>query len=159
MQSDLVYLGNEKEFNFKKVEGLIITFAGIGKEIYLRKLSFEKYKKISLSLIFKDTSISKYCEISEKGVIIFGQTIIKSFTTIEENIFINSGTIIGHHVKIKKNTVISIGVIIGGRATIGEEVFIGMGAKIFQGVKIGKGSIIGAGVIVRKDIPNYSKIY
>ena len=158
-QTDLNYLGNEKNFNFKNIDGLVITFAGLGRNIKSRKLAFEKYKKNSISLLFKNASISNYCNVSDKGVVIFGQTVVKSFCKIEENIFINSGTIIGHHVEIKKNTVISIGVFIGGGAIIGEEVFIGMGARIFQKVKIGKGSIIGAGVIVRKDIPDYSKIY
>ena len=158
-QLDLNYIGTEKDLDLTTLEGLIITFAGIGKNINARKLAYEKYKNYSPSLLFKDSSISKSCKISDKGVIIFGQTVIKSFTNIQDNVFVNSGTIIGHHVEIKKNTVISLGVLIGGRATIGEEVFIGMGAKIFQGIKIGKGAIIAAGAIVRKDVPEYSKFY
>ena len=154
---DLNYLGTEKDFNTKDIDGLIITFAGLGKDIINRKIAFEKYSRKTISLIFKTSSISKYAKISASGVIIFVNTVIKSFTNIHENVFINSGCIIGHHVLINKNSVISLGVIIGGKTTIEEEVFIGMGARIFQGLTIGKGSIIGAGAIVRKSLPPNSR--
>ena len=156
--TDLNYLGTESDLDIGSLDGLVITFAGIGRTIALRKAAFEKYKQIALSLFFKESLISKYSQISKKGVIIFGSTVVKSFTNIEDNVFINSGAIIGHHVNIKRNCVISLGVIIGGKSTIEEEVFIGMGARIFQGVKIGKCSIIGSGVIVRKDLPPNSKV-
>ena len=152
------YLGTEADLDMSSLDGLIITFAGIGRTIASRKAAFEKYNQRALSLFFKESLISKYSQISKKGVIIFGSTVVKSFTNIEDNVFINSGSIIGHHVNIKRNCVISLGVIIGGKSTIEEEVFIGMGARIFQGVKIGKCSIIGSGVIVRKDLPPNSKV-
>ena len=154
----LKYLGSEDEFNYSTLDGLIITFAGLGEKIKARKLTFKRHSEIIPSIIFKKSSISKFSNISKKGVMIFGSTVLKSFCNIEDNVFINSGTIIGHHVTIKKHSVISIGVLIGGRVTIEEDVFIGMGAKIFQNVCIGRGSIIGAGVIVRKDLKPYSKV-
>ena len=52
-QSDLKYVGTEKDYDFRNTDGLIITFAGVGNKINSRKLAFEKYKNYSPSLIFK----------------------------------------------------------------------------------------------------------
>ena len=155
----LNYLGNDKTFEKTNKYRTLITFAGIGKEINLRKKIFDLYKSSCISFVFPNTSISKFSKISSKGVLIFGNCTVKSFSIIEDNVFINTGTIIGHHSVIKKNTVISIGVKIGGNVNIGEEVFIGMGAMIFQNIKIGRGAIIGAGAIIRKDVPINGRVF
>tara|TARA_Y100000589_G_C26975089_1_gene556183 strand:- start:192 stop:794 length:603 start_codon:yes stop_codon:yes gene_type:complete len=155
----LNYLGNDRTFASNNKFSTLITFAGIGKEIDLRKKIFDIYKSSCISFIFPNTSISEFSDISGKGVLIFGNCTIKSFSNIEENVFINTGTIIGHHSIIRKNTVISIGVRIGGNVNIGEEVFIGMGAMIFQSINIGRGAIIGAGAIVRKDVPINGRVF
>ncbi len=155
----LNYLGNDKSFKNSNRFNTIITFAGIGKKIDLRKSIFKIYKNSCMSFVFPNTSTSKYSKISSKGVIIFGNCTIKSFAIIEENVFINTGAIIGHHSVIKKNTVISIGVRIGGNVNIGEGVFIGMGAMIFQNINIGSGAIIGAGAVIRKDVPINGRVF
>ena len=91
------YLGNDKTFaNLNKCNTLI-TFAGIGREIALRKKIFDNYKDSCITFIFPNTSISKFSIISSKGVLIFGNCTLKSFSKIEENVFINTATIIGHH--------------------------------------------------------------
>ena len=153
------YLGNDKSFSNSSKCSTLITFAGIGKDIEFRKKVFDMYKISCVSFVFPNTSISKFADISSKGVLIFGNCTIKSFSIIKENVFINTGTIIGHHSVVGENTVISIGVKIGGNVNIGEEVFIGMGAMIFQNINIGKGAIIGAGQIIRKDVPINGRIF
>jgi len=154
---NLEYLGND-DVKLSENDLVIITFAGIGKGIALRRKFFNIYKKYCISLIFPNCSVSKFSKISNKGVLICGSSLIKSCVSIEENVFINSGTIIGHHTIVKSNSVISLGVLIGGNVCIEENVFIGMGARIFQGVTIGKDSIVGAGCIIRKDLEPNSRI-
>tara|TARA_A100001035_G_C27536966_1_gene387882 strand:- start:40 stop:642 length:603 start_codon:yes stop_codon:yes gene_type:complete len=153
------YLGNDETFkNLNNLE-TIITFSGIGKGISLRKKIFTHYQDSCISFIFPKTTISKFANISSRGVLIFGNCTVKAYSEIHDNVFINSGTIIGHHCILRKNTVISIGVKIGGNVDIGEEVFIGMGAMVFQNVNVGKGAIIGAGAVVRKDVPPNGRIF
>ncbi len=152
------YLGNDQNFKKSPHQNYLITVAGIGKRIELRKKLFLLYKEKCFSFTFPDSKISKFAEISNYGVLIFGSTTIKSFCKIMDNVVINTGTIIGHHTTIKSNTVISINVKIGGNVFIDEDVFIGMGAMIFEGVTIAKGSIIGAGKIIRKSTSDYEKV-
>ena len=161
---------NGQTINFERLEFLgdallasivaeyLFEYYPNAKEGELTKLRAKIVSRSKLNEIGKQMDLFKFAKISDKGVLIFGSALVKSFCILEENVFINAGTIIGHHVTIKKNTVISLGVLIGGRVVIEEEVFIGMGAKIFQNVRIGKGSIIGAGVIVRKNMPPFSRV-
>ena len=143
---DIKYLGSDKDFKKLNKKNLLITFAGVGRNIVLRKKIFELYKDYCITFLFPESTVSGFAKISSKGVLIFGNTTIKAFCEIKDNVFINTGTIIGHHTIIKNNCVISIGVMIGGNVIIEEDVFIGMGAMIFQNITIGKGSIIGAGL-------------
>ncbi len=152
------YFGNDQEYKNKNNKNSLITFAGVGKSIKLRKKAFLLYKETCFSFTFPDSKISNFAQISPNGVLIFGSTTIKSFCNIMDNVFINTGSIIGHHTSIKSNTVISTNVKIGGNVIIEEDVFIGMGAMIFEDLTIGKGSIIGAGKVIRKNISPNEKV-
>lgn len=153
------YLGDDEDILQSSPVNCLVTIAGVGKAIEKRKALFKMYNDKNMSFIFPDASVSSFADISSKGVLIFGNTTIKSFCKVKDNVFINTGTVIGHHTVINSNSVISIGVLIGGNVAIEEDVFIGMGAKIFEGVTISKGSIIGAGALVRKSVPINSKIF
>ena len=79
--------------------------------------------------------------------------IVKSYSTIEENVIVNTSAIVDHDCLIQEFSHISPGAILAGNVTIGPNSWIGIGARIIRGVTLGKGVIVAAGSTVTKSYP------
>ena len=101
-----------------------------------------------------------------KNIIFKGKVGINPFCFISTR---DSKIIIGNNVSISAGVVmVTFGLdtrakgkrphINYGDIIIEDDVWICVNAVILGGVRIGKGSIIGAGVVVKKDVPPYTKL-
>lgn len=114
----------------------------------------EKIGGINFSYISSQSLISRYADISERGVIIQMSCQISSDVVIDDGVFLNVRCLIGHDVKIGKYTTLSPDVKLLGNVHIGENCVIATGVTIMPNVKVGNNVKIGMNRLITEDIPD-----
>ncbi len=154
---NLNYLGNEKNFNFKKS---INYFVCIGDNLLRNDIcKFLKSKGLNfLNIISSSSIISKSSQIGI-GVFISNNVSLNSQVKISDGVILNTGSIIEHDCKIGKFSHIAPGAVLCGGVSVGEFCLIGANSVIKEGISIGNNVIIGAGSVVINDVPNNSIVY
>ncbi|MFW5889481.1 MAG: acetyltransferase [Bacillota bacterium] len=107
-----------------------------------------------INAIHPDTTISDFCEISSKGVIINAGVIIAANVILEPYTLVNFNSTVGHDVILRKYASVMPGVNLAGFVELKEGAYIGMNSALIQNVSVGEYSTIGAGAVVVKDIPD-----
>lgn len=133
-------IGSEKNF-FKRSE--IINKLGIPKDRFL-------------NLIHPSAKISKYASISNFGVVIHSNSIIKTNCKIDEFALLLSSVIVNHDSSISSYSIINSNVNISGGVNIGESSYLGAGCICLPNINIEDRVLIGAGSVVTKDCDSLS---
>lgn len=107
-----------------------------------------------INAIHPDTTISDFCEISSKGVIINAGVILAANVKLEAYTLVNFNSTVGHDVTLRKYSSVMPGVNLAGFVELKEGAYIGMNSALIQNVSVGEYSTIGAGAVVVKDIPD-----
>lgn len=105
-----------------------------------------------VTLVHKNSNVSKYACIGEGGIICPGVGIDPD-VKIGNHVYVDYNAVIGHDAEIGDYTVIGPLVLVAGGCKVGEAAYIGTGAKIVKKAKIGEEAVIGAGAVVLKDVP------
>jgi len=107
-----------------------------------------------INAVHPDTTISDFCDISNKGVIINAGVILAANVKLEPYTLVNFNSTVGHDVILRKYSSVMPGVNLAGFVELKEGAYIGMNSALIQSVSVGEYSTIGAGAVVVKDIPN-----
>ena len=124
------------------------------RDLYTR-LKNEGYRFVNViapnAIIHSGGTIGDNCWISDG-------TVIKSFVTIGNNVFVKSKAWIGHYTTVEDHSFIGAASMIAGKVVVGEQSFIGINAMVFDGVRIGRKCLVGACTVVKRSLPDYSRI-
>jgi sugar O-acyltransferase (sialic acid O-acetyltransferase NeuD family) len=154
---DLLYLGNETEFDFLGWKENYLFMLGFG-DNHLREIKFDfvksKGKKL-INLIHPSASISSSVLIGE-GVFVNRNVSVNSFAQIGSNVILNTGCVIEHECNLASSIHVAPGAVLAGNVTVGQRTFIGANSVVKQGVTIGSDVIIGAGSVILKSVPDGS---
>lgn len=104
----------------------------------------------SLAIIGDNVTVREYCTIN-RG------TVDKFRTVVKDNVLLMAYTHIAHDCIIGNNVVLANSVNVAGHVEIGDYTIVGGMCGIHQFVHIGEHTMIGAGIIVRKDVPPFTK--
>lgn len=83
---------------------------------------------------------------------------IQEDVTIGNNVYLMDSAIVGHLTQIQDHAFCSVGSTICGACVIGEQSYIGARATIFDGTHIGKKCLVGGGVIIKRNIPPFTRV-
>lgn len=144
---------------FKNVSPFYIVAIGSPKRRKEVSKKIEKLGGYNFSYICNKSLISRFSDISEKGVIIQLACQISSNVTIEEGVFINARCMIGHDVKIGKYTTLSPDVKLLGNVEIGENCVLATGVTVMPNVKIGNNVKIGMNKLVTEDVLDNTNMF
>lgn len=103
-----------------------------------------------VSLISKDSVISKYAKINQ-GVVIFSNAVVESNAFIGEGSIVTSNVTINHDATIEEYILIYSNTVIRLNALIGSFTCIGSNCTVCFGVKLKAGSDISDGKIIELD--------
>lgn len=117
----------------------------------LKSQNFKFVNIISPNAIVNGKLEGDNCWIADLAVIDFG-------SKIASNVFVKVGAYIGPNVIVNEHCFIGAKSMIGGASIIGTQTFLGLNATIFDTVEIGEKCIVGACSIVKRNLPNYTKI-
>lgn len=124
------------------------------RDLYTR-LKNEGYRFVNViapnAIIHSGGTIGDNCWISDG-------TVIESFVTIGNNVFVKSKAWIGHYTTVEDHSFIGAASMIAGKVVVGEQSFIGINAMVFDGVRIGRKCLVGACTVVKRSLPDYSRI-
>jgi sugar O-acyltransferase (sialic acid O-acetyltransferase NeuD family) len=146
---NLVYLGQEKNFDKKNN-----PFIAIGDNNIRRKV----YKKLKLNDIFLNTTLIHSNATISKSSLIKEQTFVSAGVIINPQVkigtgcIINTGSVIEHDCSIGEFSHIAPGAVLAGNVSIGSGCLIGANSVIKQGIKVGDNVTVGAGAVVVKDL-------
>jgi len=112
------------------------------------------------SLIHPTAVISRFADISDRGVYISAYTHIQADTKIGQGTVVLSGVNISHTNTIGKYCFIAGGATVGAYTTIEDYVFIGQGALSISGKveRIGTHAYVGARALLTKDVDEYNVV-
>ncbi len=153
----LDYFGTDNSDVFLRIKNnKLKVILGVGDNVLRSKIFNQyNYEKISfINVIDKTSNLSKYITYGI-GNFFSRNTIVNSFSTIENNCILNSGCIVEHECFLGSHVHIAPGAVLCGNVKIGEYSFIGANSSIKQGISIGKNVIVGAGSVVINNIPDY----
>ncbi|PIQ85219.1 MAG: hypothetical protein COV74_09680 [Candidatus Omnitrophica bacterium CG11_big_fil_rev_8_21_14_0_20_45_26] len=155
-QLDLTYLGNDQDFLSQKLKTFKNTlFAmGIGSDIKLRALLFEKYQSIGcrfITFIHPSAQISQTAQI-EEGSLIFPGVAVGPFVKLAKNVLLHDQTVVEHHSEIGAHSYLSPQTVIAGRCRLGQQTFCGIHTSVIENIQIAGQTCLGAGAVVVKDI-------
>lgn len=119
---------------------LLSTYAGMGFEFP--------------SLIYKATHLSKYAEISDKGVLVQPGTIVNAEAVVRAHATLNTGCLVEHQATVGCNSHLAPRSALLGFSSVGDRTMIGAGAIILPGVSVGDDCIVGAGSVVLQNVPS-----
>lgn len=117
----------------------------------LKSKNFNFVNIISPNAIVNGKIEGDNCWIADMAIVDFG-------SKIANNVFVKVGAYIGPNVIVKEHCFIGARSVIGGASMIGIQSFIGLNATVFDAVEIGEKCIVGACSIVKRNLPNYTKI-
>lgn len=126
-------------------------------DLSIRKELTEKIKQKGgkLPTIIHPTAIiSRFCKVSDDGVLIGPYSIVQADVTIGNGVVIRDGALICHTTTINNYVFIGPQALVGANLQIQEFAFIGQKALLVSGKAntIGTNSLIGAGAVVTKPI-------
>lgn len=133
-------------------------------DLYIRKELTEKIKQKGgkLPTIIHPTAIiSRFCKVSDDGVLIGPYSIVQADVTIGNGVVIRDGALICHTTTINNYVFIGPQALVGANLQIQEFAFIGQKALLVSGKAntIGTNALIGAGAVVTKTImPNQTVV-
>lgn len=106
-----------------------------------------------VTLIHPTAVVSKY-SIIERGVHIYGNSVIDPNTIIKENTIISSKSSVLHGSRIGKHCFLAPDVVLGANTTVEDFVFIGLNATIVSNKVnfIDRNAVIGASAVVTKPV-------
>lgn len=121
----------------------------------IHQIENEGYRFVNViapnAIIHSGGTIGDNCWISDG-------TVIESFVTIGNNVFVKSKAWIGHYTTVEDHSFIGAASMIAGKVVVGEQSFIGINAMVFDGVRIGRKCLVGACTVVKRSLPDYSRI-
>lgn len=99
-----------------------------------------------------------YGELLGDNCWIADNAFIDSYSKIQSDVIIKPGVFINHYCNIDNHIYIGEQALIAGGVSIGEQSFVGIRATIFDDVRIGRKCIIGGATVVKRNMPDFSKI-
>lgn len=125
----------------------------------IRKSRCEEFENRGFELVsYISSRAIIFSKAIGKSVFILENNVIQPYVSIGDNCILWSGNHVGHHSQVGPNNFLSSHVVISGNCRIMENCFFGVNSTVFDGVTIGKDSTIGAGALVRRDLPQGSKV-
>ena len=103
-------------------------------------------------VIIRNNVEVQYNSTIDKAVYTWDNTVIDSFSKLDNMVHIEHGA------KIGKACLIASKAVIGGRTIVGDKCWIGLGAIISNGINIGDGASISLGAVVTKSIESRKKV-
>lgn len=152
---NLMYMGNENNFDFKVIQEEFDVFPSVG-DNYLRAkmIDFLDQKSISQRMISHvSATISEYTKIG-KSTLVAPSSTINSGSHIGNGVIVNTSCLIEHGCIIDDYVHIAPGAVILGDVKVGKFALIGANSVILNGINIGMNTIIGAGSVVLRDVPD-----
>lgn len=134
-------------------KNFLLTMGDIGIKEQLLKKIIGKGGHVP-TLIHPTAIISRFCKISNTGVVIGALTEIQNDVVINKNVTIRTNVVIGHNSEIEENCFIGPKALVGAYIHVERNAFIGQTSVLVSGKvdTVGTGSIIGAGSIVTKPV-------
>lgn len=117
----------------------------------LKQKGFKFVNLISPTAIVNGNICGSNCWIADNVVLDF-------YSKIEENTFIKMNSVIGPRASIASHCFIGVNSVVGGAAKIGCQTFVGLSSTIFDEVVIGKKCLLGATSIIKRNIPDFTKV-
>ena len=152
-----LYLGNEEEYKFSKLDYVLIAIADPikRKEIYLK---IKDRKNIKFFNFIHDTAILNKDEIEFGEGNFFGPNCVLTHNIEigKFNIF-NINTTVGHDAKIGSFNTLSSHCDITGKVSIGDSNFFGSRVSMLPSAELGNYNKISAGSVVYKRLNNNKK--
>lgn len=86
------------------------------------------------------------------GCMIYPNTTVYPFTSVDNDVIIHSNSVIAHCCKIHTGVFISMGVIVAGSSTVGKFTQLNAGVTVYDHIQIAGDTVVGARGVVRKSI-------
>lgn len=99
-----------------------------------------------------------YGEICGDNCWIYDHAVVDFRSKLHNNVIIKEGAYISYDCDMADHCFIGAHSFIAGGVSVGEQSFIGIRATIFDDVRIGRKCIIGGATVVKRNMPDFSKI-
>lgn len=155
------YQSDEDILQFDKATTKLVNGIGSLPGNTLRADFYTSYKILGYSfvtLVSKDSSVSKYASLDE-GVQVMRGAIIQTGARVGYNSIVNTGSIVEHDCSIGSNNHISPGVTISGQVTSQQNVHFGTGSSVIQSINVNENVVIGAGTTITQGVDKNTICY
>ena len=118
---------------------------------------FCKSKGYQMANLISPLSVIR-SEITGDNMWIQDFAVIQNGCVLGSNIAMMQSTVIGTRCHIGSHCFFGAHSIVGGGSSVGEQTFVGFNATVFDGTRIGSKCIVGACTVVKRNMPDCSKI-
>lgn len=143
---------------FKNKDKRFIVAIGNNKLREEVALSLEKLGGENVSYISEKALVSKYVEVSSKGVIIMHNAVIGNGCRVGCGSIIYVSSSLGHSSIIGRYALVS-GQVCMSDCEIGDYSFLGIGTVVKPRVKVGSNALVGIGSVVIKNVAENTVVY
>lgn len=92
------------------------------------------------------------------GAVLMARATVGYLAEIQPGAFLCTGAQVDHHTIVQSCAALLPGVVLCGHVTVGDRTTVGAGATVINQITIGSDCVVGAGALVRKDMPDRTRV-